>query len=124
MIKEAIATLVSGSSLTEEQAASVMEEIMEGKVTPAQFGAFVTALRLKGETVDYNEILNDGQLRDIPKEYCPHLLAEYRDIYERKITTVQEFCIEEQNDYKRVILGDLYFTVNGRRLGEEVIKHD
>jgi len=35
-----------------EQAASVMEEIMQGEVTPAQFGAFVTALRLKGETVD------------------------------------------------------------------------
>jgi len=29
-----------------------MEEIMQGEVTPAQFGAFVTALRLKGETVD------------------------------------------------------------------------
>ncbi len=51
MIKEAIGTLVSGSSLTAEEAASVMEEIMSGKATPAQFGAFVTALRLKGETV-------------------------------------------------------------------------
>ncbi len=54
MIKEAIAALVSGHSLKMEEAASVMEEIMEGQVTPAQFGAFVTALRLKGETV--NEI--------------------------------------------------------------------
>ncbi|MFC1983460.1 anthranilate phosphoribosyltransferase [Chloroflexota bacterium] len=52
MIKEAITTLVSGNSLTTTEAASVMEEIMEGEVTPAQFGAFVTALRLKGETVD------------------------------------------------------------------------
>ena len=52
MIKEAIQTLVSGRSLTMEEAASVMEEIMQGEVTPAQFGAFVTALRLKGETVD------------------------------------------------------------------------
>ena len=52
MIKEAIKTLVSGESLTEEQAASVMEEIMRGEATSAQFGAFVTALRLKGETVD------------------------------------------------------------------------
>ncbi len=52
MIKEAIATLVDGRSLTTEEAASVMEEIMEGEVTPAQFGAFVTALRLNGETVD------------------------------------------------------------------------
>jgi len=52
MIKEAIATLISGRSLTMEEAASVMEEIMQGEATPAQFGAFVTALRLKGETVD------------------------------------------------------------------------
>jgi len=52
MIREAIVTLVSGRSLTMEKTAAVMEEIMTGEVTPAQFGAFVTALRLKGETVD------------------------------------------------------------------------
>ena len=52
MIREAIQSLVFGQSLTTEEAASVMEEIMEGKATPAQFGAFVTALRIKGETVD------------------------------------------------------------------------
>ena len=52
MIKEAIGTLVSGNSLTMEEAASAMEEIMEGKVTPAQLGAFITALRIKGETAD------------------------------------------------------------------------
>ncbi len=52
MIKEAIATLVSGRSLAADDAAQVMEEIMQGEATPAQFGAFVTALRLKGETVD------------------------------------------------------------------------
>lgn len=52
MIKEAISLLVSGQSLSMEQAAQVMEEIMQGEATPAQFGAFVTALRLKGETVE------------------------------------------------------------------------
>lgn len=52
MIKEAIAALVSGRSLAAGEAAQVMEEIMQGEATPAQFGAFVTALRLKGETVD------------------------------------------------------------------------
>jgi len=52
MIKEAITALVSGRSLTADEAAQVMEEIMQGEATPAQFGAFVTALRLKGETVD------------------------------------------------------------------------
>jgi len=52
MIKEAIDILVSGNSLTMEQAAEVMKEIMDGEATPAQFGSFVTALRLKGETVE------------------------------------------------------------------------
>jgi anthranilate phosphoribosyltransferase len=52
MIKESIAELVDGKSLSEEEAAAVMDEIMSGEATPAQFGAFVTALRLKGETVD------------------------------------------------------------------------
>jgi anthranilate phosphoribosyltransferase len=52
MIKESIAKLIDGRSLAEEEAAAVMDEIMSGEATPAQFGAFVTALRLKGETVD------------------------------------------------------------------------
>ncbi len=52
MIKEAIQKVVEGQSLTMEEAAQVMGEIMEGQVTPAQIGAFVTALRLKGETVE------------------------------------------------------------------------
>ena len=52
MIKEAIAKLVLGRSLTFEEAAAVMEEIMVGEATPAQFAAFVTALHIRGETVD------------------------------------------------------------------------
>ena len=52
MIKEAIETLVSGNSLNFEQAAGAMEEIMSGEATQAQIAAFVTALRIKGETVD------------------------------------------------------------------------
>jgi len=52
MIKEAIGTLVASDSLTFEQAAAVMEKIMSGEATPAQIAAFVTALRIKGETVD------------------------------------------------------------------------
>ena len=52
MIQEAISSVVSGQRLSTEEAAQVMEEIMTGEATPAQFGAFVTALRLKGETPD------------------------------------------------------------------------
>jgi anthranilate phosphoribosyltransferase len=52
MIKEAISTLVSGQSLTFEEAEGAMSEIMSGEATPAQIAAFVTALRIKGETAD------------------------------------------------------------------------
>jgi anthranilate phosphoribosyltransferase len=52
MIKEAINTLVSGKSLSFEEASGAMGEIMGGEATPAQIGAFLTALRVKGETAD------------------------------------------------------------------------
>ncbi len=52
MIKEAISSLVAGNSLSFEEASGAMEEIMSGEATPAQIGAFVTALRIKGETAE------------------------------------------------------------------------
>jgi anthranilate synthase/phosphoribosyltransferase len=51
-IKDMIQKLAAGQSLTAEEASTTMEEIMNGTATPAQFGAFVTALRFKGETVE------------------------------------------------------------------------
>ncbi|HEX2259762.1 MAG TPA: anthranilate phosphoribosyltransferase [Actinomycetota bacterium] len=44
--------LLSGQSLSKDQAAWAMSQIMAGEATPAQFGAFVGGLRLKGETVE------------------------------------------------------------------------
>ena len=54
MIREAIAHVAGGAALNEQEAAAVMEEIMTGAATPAQMGAFLTALRLRpgGETVE------------------------------------------------------------------------
>lgn len=52
MIKEAIGTLVEGNDLTYEEAYFVMGEIMGGEATQAQIGAFLTALRMKGETAE------------------------------------------------------------------------
>src|SRR6266566_1512071 len=53
MIREAITHVVAGATLSEGEAAAVMEEIMTGVATQAQMGAFLTALRLRpgGETV-------------------------------------------------------------------------
>ncbi len=52
MIKEAINMLVQGINLSEEEMTECMNEIMEGRATDAQIGAFLTALRIKGETID------------------------------------------------------------------------
>ncbi|HLQ31577.1 MAG TPA: anthranilate phosphoribosyltransferase [Chloroflexota bacterium] len=51
-IKEAIVKIVEGGTLSESEAAAAMVDIVEGVATPAQIGAFATALRMKGETVD------------------------------------------------------------------------
>jgi anthranilate phosphoribosyltransferase len=52
MIRESISKVVGGENLTEAEMEKSMDEIMTGAATPAQIAAFITALRLKGETVD------------------------------------------------------------------------
>ncbi len=51
MIKEAIAKVIAHIDLSESEMIGVMNEIMGGEATPAQIGSFITALRMKGETV-------------------------------------------------------------------------
>ncbi len=51
-IKEAIGQVVTGKDLTEAEMVSVMDDIMSGNATDAQIGAFITGLRMKGETID------------------------------------------------------------------------
>ena len=52
MIQDAIKKVVEGNDLAEEEMVDTMNEIMEGKTTDAQIACFLTALRLKGETVE------------------------------------------------------------------------
>lgn len=52
MIKEAILKLAKKEDLTYDMAEEVMNEIMSGKATPVQMSAYLTALALKGETID------------------------------------------------------------------------
>ncbi|MDR2156811.1 MAG: anthranilate phosphoribosyltransferase [Clostridiales Family XIII bacterium] len=52
MIKEAIYNVLDGADLSHAEAREVMLEMMEGRATPAQMGAFLTAMRQKGETID------------------------------------------------------------------------
>ena len=51
-IKHAISKVVGGQSLSFEEAGAAMDQIMSGQATSAQIGALLTALRMRGETVD------------------------------------------------------------------------
>jgi len=52
MIKEAIKILIEGINLSEKEMIEAMRDIMEGQATDAQIASFLTAIRIKGETVE------------------------------------------------------------------------
>jgi len=51
-MKTIIQKIADGQNLTADEAQDVMSQIMSGKATDAQIGAFLTALRIKGETTE------------------------------------------------------------------------
>lgn len=59
-MKQAIARVVDGHSLSEAESAAVFRQIMTGEATPAQIGGLLIGLRMKGETVD--EIVGAAQV--------------------------------------------------------------
>ncbi|MDD5737466.1 MAG: anthranilate phosphoribosyltransferase [Candidatus Omnitrophica bacterium] len=52
MIKEAIAKLVRSEDLSKPEMELSMEDIMTGQALPSQIASFLTAMRMKGETLD------------------------------------------------------------------------
>ncbi len=70
MIRENIQTLVQGESLSLDASRQTMQEIMTGQATNAQIAAFLTALRMKGETVDelvaFAQVMRENCLRIRP----------------------------------------------------------
>ena len=52
MIKNSVNLLVQGKDLSEEEMIGSMRDIMEGQASDALIASFLTALRIKGETVD------------------------------------------------------------------------
>jgi len=70
MIREAIGQIVEGKDLDTSVARSVMMEIMKGEATPAQIGSFITAMRMKGETV--SELLGFATAM---RECCSRIVA-------------------------------------------------
>ncbi|MBI4258335.1 MAG: anthranilate phosphoribosyltransferase [Thaumarchaeota archaeon] len=71
MIKEAIQNLLNGQSLSSTEASGAMQEIMKGEATPAQIGAFLVALRAKGETAEelasFAKVMRDFSQRIHPR---------------------------------------------------------
>jgi anthranilate phosphoribosyltransferase len=75
MIVAAISKLVEQQNLAEEEAAQAMRQIMEGGATPAQIAAFLTGLRIKGETID--EITGCAR---VMREKATHIRAPYPNV--------------------------------------------
>ena len=93
MIIEAIAKVVTGDDLSEEEMKVAMEEIMTGKATEAQIGSFITALRIKGETVD--EITGAARVmrtKAMKVRLNNHLLNIDRDEINVEDETVLDTC--------------------------------
>jgi anthranilate phosphoribosyltransferase len=71
VIRESIAKLVEGENLSCEDSREVMTEILTGYATNAQIAAFLTALRMKGETVDeiaaFAEVMRANSVHVHPK---------------------------------------------------------
>lgn len=67
MIREAISKTIEGKDLTREDASRVFGDIMNGQATDAQIGSFITALRIKGETIEEIQGAADSMRRKVAK---------------------------------------------------------
>lgn len=71
MIKEAIAKVVNKEDLSDEMMTTVMDEIMSGEATDAQKASFLTAMNMKGETIE--EITSAAR---VMRQHCKRFLND------------------------------------------------
>ena len=93
MIRKAIARVVEREDLTEAEMIEVMDQIMSGAATPAQIASFITALRMKGETVD--EITGAARVmrdRALPIRVGKSVLGIDRDEINLDRETILDTC--------------------------------
>lgn len=93
MIKKAIAKVVERENLTESEMIEVMDQIMSGETTPAQTAALITALRMKGETVE--EITGAARVmrdRAVPIRVGKNVLDLDRDEINLDLETILDTC--------------------------------
>jgi len=90
MIKEAIGKVVTGQDLSEAEMIEVMSQVMGGEATPAQVGSFITALRMKGETIE--EIA--GAARVMRDHATPIRVGKALDIDREEINLDRETILD------------------------------
>ncbi|MBJ6799079.1 anthranilate phosphoribosyltransferase [Geomonas propionica] len=93
MIRRAIARVVERDNLSEADMIEVMDQIMSGGATPAQIASFITALRMKGETVD--EITGAARVmrdRALPIRVGKSVLGIDRDDINLDRETILDTC--------------------------------
>ncbi len=90
MIKEAIGKIVLKQDLSEVEMIEVMNQIMGGEATPAQVGSFITALRMKGETIE--EIT--GAARVMRDHATPIRVGKALDIDREEINQDRETILD------------------------------
>lgn len=98
MIQEAIYELINKNDLSFERTKLVMEEIMEGRATNAQIASFLTAMRMKGETIDEitgcASVMREKSLRINPKTDVLDIVGTGGDeAFTFNISTVSSFII-------------------------------
>ncbi|MDH3997661.1 MAG: anthranilate phosphoribosyltransferase [Desulfuromonadales bacterium] len=90
MIKGAIGKIVQKQNLSEAEMVEVMNQIMGGEATPAQVGAFITGLRMKGETIE--EIT--GAARVMRAHATPIRVGKALDLDREEINQDQETILD------------------------------
>lgn len=72
MIEQAIYQVLAGQALSLQETRDVMQQIMQGEAKPSQIGAFLAAMRMKGETID--EITACAEImREQSVKLCPNM---------------------------------------------------
>lgn len=77
-MKNAIKKVSEGQSLSREEAMDVMRQMLEGTATQAQLGAYLTALKIKGETLD--EIVGSAMVLKEKAEHISPKVDNYVDL--------------------------------------------
>ncbi|SFR95550.1 anthranilate phosphoribosyltransferase [Anaeromicropila populeti] len=98
-MKAAIKQVVEGNNLSIEEAKRVMNLLLSGEATQAQIGAFLTALRMKGETLD--EIVGCASVLKDKAEHISPKLDSYVDLvgtggdctYSFNVSTTASFVV-------------------------------